>query len=154
MQCSANTFKAVCLASLLLVATPVQATTEPCVREIAAHFDVDLRLVKAILRVEGGRVGMRQPNTNGTHDLGPMQINTLWLPKLRERGIDEHALVWDYCTNVAVGTWILARELRASRAEPNTAEFWRAVGRYHSRTPRHNVRYAVRVWHRAQQIQP
>jgi len=122
-----------------------------CVDEVAKHYGVDVRIVRAILRVEGGRVGMRSPNTNGTYDLGPMQINTLWLDKLRARGIGESELVWNYCTNVAVGTWILARELHASGAPINTPEFWAAVGRYHSRTPHLNVRYAVRVWTKAKQ---
>jgi len=122
-----------------------------CVDEVATHYGVDVRIVRAILRVEGGRVGMRSPNTNGTYDLGPMQINTLWLDTLRARGIGEAALTWDYCTNVAVGTWILARELNASRAPINTPEYWAAVGRYHSRTPHLNVRYAVKVWSKAKQ---
>lgn len=123
---------------------------------MARRYGVDSRIVKAILQVEGGRVGMRSPNTNGSFDLGPMQINTLWLPTLRARGIGEAELLWDYCTNIAVGTWILARALHASQAPPNTPDYWQAVGKYHSRTPHLNVRYAVKVWERARRasLQP
>jgi len=131
----------------LLLPSTAAAQQPACVARVAAHYGVELRLVQAILRVEGGRVGMRSRNTNGTYDLGPMQINTIWLPQLRPKGISEHDLVYDYCANVAVGTWILARELQRAQAQPNTPEFWQAVGRYHSRTPRHNVRYAVNVWY-------
>ncbi|MDP1605169.1 MAG: lytic transglycosylase domain-containing protein [Rhodocyclaceae bacterium] len=126
---------------------------DDCVREAATHYGVDVRLVRAILRVEGGRVGLRKANANGTYDLGPMQINTLWLPRLRALGVDESRLVWDYCANVAVGAWILAREMKSADAAPNTPEFWQSVGRYHSRTPRHNARYAVNVWHHAMQAE-
>jgi len=151
MLCSASISRVGWLAAsclwLLLPTTAAAAPQPACVGRIAAHYGVELRLVQAILRVEGGRVGMRSRNTNGSYDLGPMQINTIWLPQLRARGIEERDLVYDYCANVAVGTWILARELHRAQADPNTPEFWQAVGRYHSRTPRHNVRYAVKVWY-------
>lgn len=148
MRCSASIFRIACLASSL--AFPAYGlTAENCVQEAAARYGVDVRLVEAVLRVEGGRVGLRKANANGTYDLGPMQINTLWLPKLRARGVDEHPLIWDYCANVTVGTWILARELKAVGAPPDTPEFWQSVGRYHSRTSARNARYAVNVWYQA-----
>ncbi len=37
-----------------------------------------------------------------------MQINTVWLSELKQYGIDEQSLIWEPCTNIAVGTWILA----------------------------------------------
>lgn len=148
MPFSANTSRIVCIASSLAIAGPCLAA-EHCVQAAAARYGVDVRLVEAVLRVEGGRVGMRSPNANGSHDLGPMQINTAWLPQLRAQGVDESQLLWDYCANVAVGTWILARELKAASAPPNTPEYWQSVGRYHSRTPARNARYAVKVWYQA-----
>lgn len=146
------------LALLPASAQPAQAARlaanpPPCVARIAAHYGVELRLVQAIMRVEGGWVGLRSRNRNGSYDLGPMQINTIWLPQLRAKGISEHDLVYDFCANVAVGTWILARELERADAAPGTPEFWQAVGRYHSRTPQHNVRYAVRVWYKLKRAQ-
>lgn len=152
MWCSASIFRIVCLASSLALPGRTLAGND-CVQEAATHYGVDVRLVRAILRIEGGRVGLRKANVNGTYDLGPMQINTLWLPRLRALGVDESRLVWDYCANVAVGAWILAREMKSAAAAPNTPEFWRSVGRYHSRTPRHNTRYAINVWHHARQAE-
>lgn len=151
MPSSASTFSFACLASVWL---PAMAGQPVCVEEAARHYGVDRRIVQAVLRVEGGRVGLRSPNANGSYDLGPMQINTLWLNALRAHGIGERELLWDYCTNVAVGTWILARELHASQASFNTAGYWTAVGRYHSRTPHLNLKYAVRVWAQARRAIP
>lgn len=148
MRFNASLFGIACLASSLAIAGQCHAA-EPCVQEAAARYGVDVRLVEAILHVEGGRVGLRKANANGTHDLGPMQINTSWLPQLRALGVEESHLLRDYCSNVAVGTWILARELKAGNASPNTPGYWQSVGRYHSRTPARNARYAVKVWYRA-----
>ena len=97
---------------------------------------------------------MRNLNTNGSYDMGPMQINSSWLPELQRRGISEHAVTYDYCTNILVGAWILARELQGAGAPRiNTAEYWQAVGRYNSHTPYFNSRYAVRIWHQAKYLQ-
>ena len=137
------------LASLVLLMSWSAAAlaAERCVGEVAAHYGINSQILEAILRVEGGSVGLRRANTNGTYDLGPMQINTLWLPVLRARGVDAHLLQWNYCANVAVGAWILATHIKSAGAAIGTPEFWQAVGRYHSNTPIHNTQYALRVWH-------
>lgn len=81
-----------------------------CVEPIAEYYHVPTNLVRSIIQVEGGREGSRiGPNRNGTLDLGIMQINTVWLPELEQYNIDEASLVWDGCTNIAVGTWILSK---------------------------------------------
>ncbi len=103
-------------------------------------------LVKAILKTEGGRPGQAVRNTNGSHDLGPMQINTSWLPILAARGITLPMLRDDYCVNVAVGTWILAREMQRLPMRPRSGEVWQAIAGYHSHTPQHNTRYAILLW--------
>lgn len=125
-----------------------------CLDMAAQHYDIRKEILSAVLVVEGGRVGMKSRNSNGSYDMGPMQINSSWLPELRRRGISEYEVTHDYCTNVLVGAWILARELQsAGTPRINTAEYWQAVGRYNSRTPYFNSRYAVRVWHQAKHMQ-
>ncbi|MDZ4202960.1 MAG: lytic transglycosylase domain-containing protein [Gallionella sp.] len=139
------------LLALFCFAVPVQvAFAQPdCVAKAAQHYHIPHEILNAVLSVEGGAPGMRVYNNNGSYDIGPMQINSIWLPELSRRGISEEALTNDYCTNVLVGAWILGRELKRAGAPMNTPEFWKAVGRYNSRTPNHNVNYAVRVWKRA-----
>jgi hypothetical protein len=117
-----------------------------CLQLAAAHYTLPLDLLSAILRVEGGRPGLAVRNTNGSFDLGPMQINTVWLITLQPRGITLAMLRDDYCVNVAVGSWILARELQRLPAHPSRGQLWQATANYHSRTPALNYRYATRLW--------
>lgn len=84
----------------------------PCVEQVAEVYQLPVELLQAIHTVEGGRPGtMAGPNRNGTYDLGPMQINTIWLPTLREMGITRNHLLDDPCTNIAVGAWIYRQAL-------------------------------------------
>jgi soluble lytic murein transglycosylase-like protein len=81
-----------------------------CLPDIATYYQVPQLLVQSIMIIEGGKVGDKiGPNRNKTYDLGVMQINTIWEKELNKKfRIDEHALIWNECTNIAVGTWILA----------------------------------------------
>jgi soluble lytic murein transglycosylase-like protein len=117
-----------------------------CLQAAAERYQVPVELVRAILKAEGGRPGLAVRNKNGSFDLGPMQINTIWLPSLHPLGITLAQLRDDYCVNVAVGTWILARELQRMPREPSRADVWQAAANYHSRTPLHNLRYATLLW--------
>lgn len=51
---------------------------------------------------------MNHSNSNGTYDIGLMQINSTWLKKLSEFGINEYDLINNPCINVHVGAWILS----------------------------------------------
>jgi len=129
-------------------------TGNACLDLAAQNYNIRKEILYAVLAVEGGSPGLKKRNNNGSYDMGPMQINSSWLPELRRRGISEYEVTSDYCTNVLVGAWILAQELqRAGAPQMNTAEYWQAVGRYNSRTPYFNSRYAVRVWHQAKYMQ-
>jgi len=135
----------------LFAFTPAAAQAIPdrdaCVASAATHYAVPVDLVRAVLRTEGGSVGTVSRNTNGTRDLGPMQINSIHLPELANYGITESALVRDECLNIHVGAFFLRRALDA---EP---EFWRGVGRYHSATPTFNRAYQLRVWRNLVRLQ-
>jgi soluble lytic murein transglycosylase-like protein len=121
-----------------------------CVAYTAAKFDLPPNLILAIMKTEAGRVGMESRNTNGSFDLGPMQVNTVWLTVLEEHGVTRAALRDDGCLNVWVGGWILKSGLISAKS------WWRGVGRYHSATTRPdrdlNGNYALRVWRHLQSI--
>lgn len=121
-----------------------------CIAYTAARFDLPANLIMSILKTEGGRVGTESRNSNGTYDLGPMQINTIWLPVLKGHGIERAALRDDGCLNVWVGGWILRSGLNSS------GNYWRGVGRYNSATMRPgrdlNGIYATKVWEHFQRI--
>jgi hypothetical protein len=93
---------------------------------------------------EAGHVGLEMPNRDGSHDLGPLQVNSWWVPKLARRTGKPAALIrwWlvhDPCFNVNVARWIFLTGLAQSR------DYWKAVGAYHSPTLWRQRTYAARV---------
>ena len=57
-----------------------------CIFLASQQYHVPPAILIGILKVEGGTVGQEVgPNTNGTYDLGPMQINTVWLEELSKK---------------------------------------------------------------------
>lgn len=93
---------------------------------------------------EGGWIGARVANRDGSHDLGPLQVNSWWVPKLAKligRPADHVRwwLTYDACFNVEVARWIFLSGLAVTR------DYWKAVGLYHSPTMWRQRRYAVSV---------
>ncbi len=115
-----------------------------CLMMAAQTYSVPPAVLVGIMEVEGGKAGQAVGNTNGTYDLGPMQINTIWLPELaRHWDVNvNHAkeLVRDdVCVNVHVAAWILRQRINES------GNLTLGIAHYHSRTPRHGHPYAKRV---------
>lgn len=118
-----------------------------CIEDAAVRHRLPPSLIRAILAVEGGQPGRVSVNRNGSYDIGPMQINSLWLPEIRRRGGSLELILHHRCANIEFGAWLLGRELAGiDPARIDRASFWRAVGNYHSRTPSLNRAYAERVW--------
>ncbi len=119
-------------------------TLAACLLIAAQTYQVPPGVLLGILQVEGGRVGQAVPNTNGSYDLGPMQINTVWVPTLSQKwGTDTRTtLKWlrdDGCANMAVSAWILRQRINL------TGSLWGGIAGYHSLTPGIGSRYAERV---------
>ena len=54
-----------------------------CLLMAANTYQVPPAVMIGIMQVEGGHIGQQVgPNFNGTYDLGPMQVNTRWMPEL------------------------------------------------------------------------
>lgn len=120
---------------------PPVPVTEQCIVEAAARFDLPTTIIYSILQVEGGKVGKINHNTNGTYDMGPMQINSIWLPTFSPY-LSEHELIHDGCKNVLAGAWILKSNILRAQGD-----FWQGVGNYHSRTHRLNKKYQLKIYH-------
>lgn len=80
---------------------------------------------------EAGWIGAEVANTNGTFDLGVLQVNSSWVPRLtRMVGRSETKvrgwLIYDPCFNAKVARWIFLSALY------QTSDYWQAVGLYHS----------------------
>jgi hypothetical protein len=106
-----------------------------CLLLAAQTYSVPPAVMVGIHQVEGGRVGQQVLNDNGSYDLGPMQINTVWVPQLADYwGVNQStAKRWirdDACTNMGVAAWILRRHM------DETGSLSKAIAHYHSRTPR------------------
>ncbi|MFP4385680.1 MAG: lytic transglycosylase domain-containing protein [Alphaproteobacteria bacterium] len=119
-------------------------TVAACILLAAQTHDVPPALLIGIYRAEGGEAGLEVANTNGSHDLGLMQINTLWIPGLAEKWkVSEekaHEMVRDdVCINVDVAASILRQHLSETR------DLARALEYYHSRTPELRKKYKDRV---------
>ncbi len=115
-----------------------------CLMLASQTYSVPPAVLVGIYKVEGGKVGQEVKNTNGSYDLGPMQINTIWMPELAKKwGVSEEtAKKWvrdDACTNVGIAAWILKGHLN------ETGNLAKAIAHYHSRTPRHGRRYQSKV---------
>lgn len=110
-----------------------------CYDTAAARHDLSADLLRAIACVESNFDPYAvNHNRNGSADYGVMQINSLWLRELSKFGIERDHL-WDACTNIHVGAWVLAQKIQ-------TAGYtWRAIGAYNaglSDTPlRERLRY-------------
>ena len=113
-----------------------------CLDDAAAYHRVNASLVKAIAMQESGmdpsRIGR---NSNGTIDIGLLQINSWWLPRLAAFGVTKESLL-DACTNAFVGTWILAQNIA------RYGNSWEAVGAYNAVTPTKRVEYVKKIYRR------
>ncbi len=86
-----------------------------CLDEIATAYNVPTTLIDAVHEREGGKPGQRsRQNKNKTYDIAWMQINSVHLPMLAQRGITEDHLLHQVCVNVAVGVWMLRSNQDAS----------------------------------------
>ncbi|WP_156992560.1 lytic transglycosylase domain-containing protein [Paraburkholderia oxyphila] len=131
------------LCSLALLVAPAVSRAD-CIDDAAAYRHINQRLVRAIAQQESDmRADAVNVNRNGTEDLGLMQINSSWLPKLARFGIRREHL-FNACVNAYVGTWILASNIR------QFGPTWKAVGAYNSLTPGHQFVYANSIYRRLQ----
>jgi hypothetical protein len=93
---------------------------------------------------EGGWIGAEVANTDGSHDLGPLQINSWWVSRLSAlTGRPADRVRWwlanDACFNVEAARWIFLSGLAV------TGNYWKAVGVYHSPTAWRQRRYTESV---------
>lgn len=123
----------------MVSALEIQGVPIECINHAAVSYHVPATLILSVLAIEGGHVGLASANKNGTIDYGPMQINSIWLSKLRRYGYTQHQLQYDPCVNVKVGAWILSQNIA------NASTAWTGVGSYHSHTAMLNQRYQTKV---------
>jgi hypothetical protein len=116
-----------------------------CLMLASQNFQVPPQALIAIMQVEGGHVGQAVgPNVNGTYDLGPMQVNTRWVPELQKIWHTDYKTTMsrvrdDGCVNVHVAAWILRQRVN------ETGNLYKGIAAYHSYTPEHGSTYLRRI---------
>lgn len=102
---------------------------DDCFSRSAERYSLSKDLLLAIAMTESNlnpnAIGPK--NKNGSYDIGMMQINSNWIKTLESHGISEGDLI-HACTNIDVGAWILANNIKAF------GQKWMAVGAYNART--------------------
>ncbi len=100
-----------------------------CIKRAAKRYQLSELLLKALLRQEGGSIGLVMRHSNGSVDYGPFQINhKFWLSQVMQQYPDLSwvDLAFDACTNTFVASAILRAEIDKARGD-----IWRGVGNYH-----------------------
>lgn len=115
-----------------------------CMLLAASFYGLPPRVLPSIQVVEGGAPNVVHDDSNGTADLGVMQVNTLWIPALARvthlTADDVRSrLLGDACFNIAAAAAILRTYLN------ETHDLMRAIGDYHSHTPALNQSYQLAV---------
>lgn len=149
-----SALRCMAVASLMLPASPALAAREGTIAEERAiarciHRSALGRpwLEKTLWGLrdqEGGWIGAAVRNHDGSHDLGPFQINSWWVPRIAGQvsRAEKNVTYWlrfDPCFNAEAARWIYLMILRSG--EP----YWRAIGHYHSLNERRQERYAASV---------
>ena len=116
-----------------------------CMVTVASFYHLPPRVLPAIQAVEGGVIGSLHANTDGTQDLGVMQINTRWVEPLSQVAhlpvvAVRARLVYDGCFNVAAAGAIMRAYLNEAHGN-----LMLAIGFYHSHTPALNRDYQTKV---------
>ncbi|MGT0193861.1 lytic transglycosylase domain-containing protein [Burkholderia pyrrocinia] len=113
-----------------------------CIDDAATYHRLNPQLLRAIAQHESGmRANAINRNPNRSEDIGLMQINSSWLPKLATYGI-RHEHLFNACVSAYVGAWILASNVK--QFGPN----WKAVGAYNAVTHSKQLVYARAIYHR------
>lgn len=138
---------------LLVSSQPASALTAPrvseaevasCIHQAAQGKPWLEKTLWGLRDQEAGWIGAEVLNTNRSHDLGVLQINSGWVPSVarlvgRSHIQVRHWLRFDPCFNAETARWIFLTALG------QTHDFWKAVGLYHSPTTWRQRDYAVRV---------
>ncbi|WP_338029741.1 lytic transglycosylase domain-containing protein [Gluconacetobacter tumulisoli] len=118
----------------------------------ASIYHLPPRILPSIQAVESGRNGLVHHNTNGTDDLGVMQVNTRWIfPIARFTNVPPlvvyRNLLENPCYNISAAGAVLRTYLNETHGDP-----MRAIGYYHSHTAALNEAYQMLVLSSARRL--
>ena len=137
--------KTSCLAVTLFLALGTNAHSF-CFEEAGAQYGINPQILRAIAKVESNfNPNAVNKNSNGTFDVGLMQINSSWAATL---GKERWNTLGDACSNTKTGAWIL------SMCMSKYGYTWKAIGCYNSQTPGKRDKYSKMVFDQLQHVKP
>jgi hypothetical protein len=107
-----------------------------CSISAAVKYAVPANIVLAVAEKEAGKPGQWVRNSNGTHDVGPMQFNTSYLRDLSRYGITADDVAAAGCYAFDLAAWRIRGHLKNDKGD-----IWTRAANYHSRTLRYNAVY-------------
>ncbi|HLP81977.1 MAG TPA: transglycosylase SLT domain-containing protein [Nitrosomonas sp.] len=107
-----------------------------CSISAAVKYEVPANIMLAVAEKEAGKPRQWVRNTNGTHDVGPMQFNTSYIRDLARYGITANDVAVAGCYSFDLAAWRLRMHIRNDKGD-----LWTKSANYHSRTPRYNAVY-------------
>lgn len=119
-----------------------------CSIEAARKYRIPPEVMLAVVEQEDGKPGQWVRNSNGTHDVGPMQFNTAYLRELAGYGITAEDVAAGGCYPFDLAAW----RLRGHLTE-DTGDMWSRAAYYHSRTPQPHAVYRAQIEHRGNRWQ-
>ncbi len=124
-----------------------------CIESAARVHRLPPAMLMILLEVEDGRLGRVSDNSNATVDIGPMQVNEIWLPKVAAHwgaSVPETFVTLrdSLCANLEGGAWILRQGI-----DEAGGDFWQGVGFYHSHSPAQKADYLRKVLREALRLQ-
>ena len=126
--------------TILLAGSSSILAQASCLEDVAHKYQLPSRLLLSIAITESGAnpLVISQVNKNGTIDIGLMQINSSWLPKLKEYGISKVDLLKP-CVSIDVAGWVISQNIS------QYGYIWKAVGAYNSRNTKAQDLYIEKV---------
>lgn len=113
-----------------------------CFDEAAQEYGISPRLLQSIARIESNfNPSAINRNSNGSRDLGLMQINSSWIKTLE---LDSQELLHNPCYNVMTGARIL------KKCMDRHGYTWEAVGCYNAANTSYRMRYSWKIFRELQ----
>jgi soluble lytic murein transglycosylase-like protein len=107
------------------------------VNNASRKYSISPKILWAIMKVESEYKKTIHINTNGSFDIGVMQINSLWIKSLANKGFKVDLL--NDSNNINIAGYILKENMNKCYS------LWQAVGLYHSSNKRLQAVYIKRV---------
>jgi hypothetical protein len=134
-----KTYSILCISCVLTALLPLAALGF-CFEDAGNTYGINPTLLESIARVESNlNPNAVNRNTNGTSDIGLMQINSAWLKSI---SVSANDLLKDACLNTMTGAWILRQCM------DRHGYGWEAVGCYNAMSRNKKVDYAWKVFHK------